>query len=393
MANKYIQIHTITGYSTVLLNRDDSGMAKRMVYGGGTRTRASSQFVKRKLRVAEGEASLANLGGVSVRSRFTFSRAIAAPLVEEGLGEDAVVAATLGLMNAIYGKSDSKVEKEKKAAAKEAASGETPKKKTADELLKRDELIILGRNEIEYLKSLVRDFLAGSEVVADVEKAVAEFVADKGVKERLTAMKNTSLDMAAFGRMVTGDFLSSMDAAVHVAHAITIHSQHSEVDFFTAVDDLGGEQKDSVAHVGETEVNSPLLYGYYVIDWNQLVENLSGLDDAETVAKEMVARIIELASTQVVGAKKGSTAPYSTADFLMVEVGSAAPRTLAEAFRKPTAGTLEDGVKALASYVNKKDELYGNTAKRSVMSMVDVEINDAITVNLAGIKSATVDAI
>lgn len=392
MANKYIQIHTITGYSTVLLNRDDSGMAKRMVYGGGTRTRASSQFVKRKLRVAEGESSLLNLGDVSVRSRFTFSREIAAPLVEEGLGEDAVVAATLGLMNAIYGKSGSKIEKEKKAAAKAVALGDT-QKKSADDLLKRDELIILGRNEIEYLKSLVREFLASSEEVADVEKAVADFVADKGVKERLAAMKNTSLDMAAFGRMVTGDFLSAMDAAVHVAHAITIHSQHSEVDFFTAVDDLGGEQKDSVAHVGETEVNSPLLYGYYVIDWNQLVENLSGLDDAEATAKEMVARIIEMASTQVVGAKKGSTAPYSTADFLMVEVGSAAPRTLAEAFRKPTAGTLEAGVEALASYVNKKDKLYGNTAKRSVMSMVDVEIGDALTANLAGIKSATVEAI
>ena len=35
---KFIQIHNLHGYSSVLLNRDDTGLAKRMTYGGKTRT-------------------------------------------------------------------------------------------------------------------------------------------------------------------------------------------------------------------------------------------------------------------------------------------------------------------------------------------------------------------
>lgn len=394
MSNKYIQIHTITGYSTTLLNRDDAGMAKRMTYGGSVRTRTSSQSIKRKMRVAEGSSSLSALGDLSVRSCHVYDRLVAGSLIEQGLDETKVYLATLALMNFIYG---NKVEAEDDASKKD----DKPKKKkvveekSLQEQLVRKELVIYGRNEIEYLKSIVSEFtpLIVDNDIRKVQPAFNDFAALKKLKKNLSGINNTSLDMAAFGRMVTGDCLSTMDAAVHVAHAITIHAQHSDVDFFTAVDDLGTKQDDSVAHLGETEINSPLLYGYYVIDWNQLVENLIGLDDPEATAKEMVSRIIELASTQIVGAKKGSTAPYSTADFLMVEVGSSAPRTLAEAFRKPTAGTLEAGVEVLASYINKKDEMYGNTSKRSVMSMIDVNINDATNSNMAGVKLATIEAI
>ena len=44
---RFLQIHTLTSYPASLLNRDDAGFAKRMPFGDATRTRISSQCLKR----------------------------------------------------------------------------------------------------------------------------------------------------------------------------------------------------------------------------------------------------------------------------------------------------------------------------------------------------------
>ena len=43
---------------------------------------------------------------------------------------------------------------------------------------------------------------------------------------------------ALFGRMVTSDPAANIDAAIHVAHAFTVHQEESESDYFSVVDDL-----------------------------------------------------------------------------------------------------------------------------------------------------------
>jgi len=40
---RFVQIHSLIAYSAALLNRDDSGLAKRLPFGGAMRTRISSQ--------------------------------------------------------------------------------------------------------------------------------------------------------------------------------------------------------------------------------------------------------------------------------------------------------------------------------------------------------------
>ena len=47
---RFLQIHTLHSYPAALLNRDDSGLAKRMPFGGAVRTRISSQCLKRHWR-------------------------------------------------------------------------------------------------------------------------------------------------------------------------------------------------------------------------------------------------------------------------------------------------------------------------------------------------------
>ena len=41
-APRFLQIHTLHSYTAALLNRDDSGLAKRLPYGDTLRTRISS---------------------------------------------------------------------------------------------------------------------------------------------------------------------------------------------------------------------------------------------------------------------------------------------------------------------------------------------------------------
>ena len=87
---RFIQIHTLQSYPAALLNRDDSGLAKRLPFGGVTRTRISSQCLKRHWRMAEDEWSLRSIGApLSVRSREVVERRVAKSVEEAGveLGE------------------------------------------------------------------------------------------------------------------------------------------------------------------------------------------------------------------------------------------------------------------------------------------------------------------
>ena len=64
----------------------------------------------------------------------------------------------------------------------------------------------------------------------------------------------------------------------------------------------------------------------------EIDEWLSESADRE-MAAVVVDHLIHLIATVSPGAKKGSTAPYTYADLLLVEAGERQPRTLANAFR------------------------------------------------------------
>ena len=113
MPYKFVQLHFLTSYPSALLNRDDAGFAKRIPFGGVTRTRISSQCLKRHWRTHEGNHALSTLGVPrSVRSRLTFDRLVADPLIDEGLDEVLVIGATETILKEVLGQS----EKAKKAA-------------------------------------------------------------------------------------------------------------------------------------------------------------------------------------------------------------------------------------------------------------------------------------
>ena len=168
---------------------------------------------------------------------------------------------------------------------------------------------------------------------------------------------------------------ANVDAAVHVAHAFTVHSEESESDYFTVVDDLKRTEDDAGAdHIGETELTSGLFYGYVVLDRGTLLNNLGG--DTE-MAGAVASRLVHLIATVSPGAKLGPTAPYGYASWVLVEAGDRQPRSLAEAFREPCTPATRAVAEKAREYLEKVDAAYETGEVRRLMSLEDAAMPGA----------------
>jgi len=391
---KFLQIHTLTSYPGTLLNRDDAGFAKRLPFGGATRTRVSSQCLKYHWRNFEGENALHDVEEFepTFRSRETFQRKLARPLIDEGYPESLVLGGTGVLKKILLGES-----KTTKANIKKLIDPSIVKKKYNPwDDLKTGQLTVFGAPEMRHLRELLKTKIAEMkdefqifwEHDVDIDETIVSEAADelmdfpKDELENLEGLKSASgLNAAMFGRMVTSQILSRGNAAIHVAHAFTTHEEESESDYFTVVDELRRDEPEESgelgsAHINSTELSSGLFYNYVVLDIPLLISNLEGVERSDweeadkTLAAEVAKRLIHIITTVSPGAKLGSTAPYSYAQCLFVEAGNSQPRTLANAFQQPVSknhnGILANSYHALASYITDMDHMYGNSTERKL---------------------------
>lgn len=245
----FLQIHTLTSYAAALLNRDDAGLAKRIPFGNSERLRVSSQCLKRHWR----QNLLSHLEMASgIRTRHVFSRAIFDNLRERGLDqEQALVAATTlkEILMASKEKADDEKDAESGPSKKRSRSSGDHKHDAAEDLM-IEQPILFGRPEVEYLCDLV-DLITRKESAGDVSKAIwMKLTGEPGkpkkrrsekqkdqIRDNFAAMLQaagkdnlaTGIEGALFGRFVTSDILARTDAAVHVAHAFTVHPLDTEV--------------------------------------------------------------------------------------------------------------------------------------------------------------------
>ena len=378
---RFLQIHTLQSYPAALLNRDDSGLAKRMPFGGVVRTRISSQCLKRHWRTTEGTHAIHNVANSSgaIRSRNTVDRAVMAPIKAAGLASDDVLEAVNEAFNVgVYGDKG------------KSETGRQP--------------LLLGLPEVEYLheqatrvcKTYPEDAEGAKNAVdAFFKQSTANFKAFRS-QCRLPA----GIEGALFGRMVTSDPAANIDAAVHVAHSFTVHAEESESDYFSVVDDLQGIDEDAgAAHIGDTELTAGLFYGYVVVDVPGLVSNLEGCPPSEwmnadrEMAGDVVKNLIHLIATVSPGAKRGSTAPYSYADLVLVEAGCSQPRSLANAFRTPVIARVGDASNAMATYLGQLDDVYGLHEVRRVLAVDKCEMPSATHVTLDSLASWSADTV
>jgi len=340
---RFLQIHTLHSYTAALLNRDDSGQAKRLVYGGTSRTRISSQCLKRHWRTAENDPhALQRLAGYvdSFRSRELVTEKVITPL--KGRYSDEVVAALEpAFQKLVYG---DKADKGKKSR----------------------QTLLLGQPELDWLAARAEEIASSASDAKAAGKAVADWVKDKNFK---AMAENTALPggltAALFGRMVTSDPAANIEAPVHVAHAFTVHATEAEDDYFTAVDDLKRDADDSGADtIQETEITCGLFYGYVVIDLPGLIANLGGDQD---LASRVTYNLLHLIAEVSPGAKLGSTAPYGRADLMLVEAGDRQPRSLATSYRKAIPHDLSKAIEALDKRLKEFDAAYDTGEERHQM--------------------------
>jgi CRISPR system Cascade subunit CasC len=330
---RFIQIHFLAAWPGALLNRDDAGLAKRLPFGPATRTRISSQCQKRHWRKADDPRALHALakeaGVEGVRSKIAIEREVTGPL-RGRFADEAVDAVQDAFLAKFYGK-NAKDKQQRQA-------------------------LLFGRPELAWMRAEAERLLTESGGSAGAAKGAAEAWA-KDEKNTLNQLRDqaalsASLEAALFGRMVTSDTRANTDAAIHVAHAFTVHEEQPELDYFTVVDDLSDRalgDDAGAAGVFDTELTSGLYYGYVVVDVPLLVSNLTGCDRRDwagdhdrALAARVVENLVHLVAEVSPGAKKGSTAPYSRAELVLVEAGDRQPRTLANAFRDPVS--LEPGL-------------------------------------------------
>lgn len=379
---RFIQIHTLHTYPAALLNRDDAGLAKRLPYGGAVRTRISSQCLKRHWRVADDAFALARLGvPMATRTRY-MAELVRQRLVEQGVDVERAFATAEALLEALF---DTKADKKKEGA----------------KALQTGQAVLFGNEEIAYLTRRCGDMANSAAESGELKAEITKFLKEE--KKNIEAMKlGSGLESALFGRMVTSDVLANRDASVSVAHAFTVHEAQVENDYFTVVDDFAqAEDGAGSAGIFDAELASGLYYGYVVVDIPQLVANLEGVDpkavfaegtgsDKRALAGKVTQYLLHLIATVSPGAKRGSTAPYDWAKFVLVEAGDWQPRSLAAAFHDPLPLKGPDSIRAraaskLASEVAALDAAYGMATVRRYLALDDVAVPDAERSTLKGL--------
>ncbi|WIX32286.1 type I-E CRISPR-associated protein Cas7/Cse4/CasC [Salinicola sp. JS01] len=328
----FIQLHLLTAYPPSNLNRDDLGRPKTAFMGGARRLRVSSQSLKRNWRTSDLFESAVD-GHKGTRTK-RLGKQMYDRMKKAG-ANDKTAENCVKQIVALFGKASGK--------------GENHEYET-------EQLVHIGPEELTALEKLV-DVL-GSENRLPNEKEIIEVL----------ARRPSAVDIALFGRMLTGDKNKiskySVEAACQVAHAITVHAAEVEDDYFTAVDDLNtGDEDRGAAHIGEAGFAAGLFYLYLCIDRDLLIENLQG---NSALADRAIAALVESAVKISPKGKQNSFGSRAHASYLLAEKGDQQPRSLSAAFLQPVNGEGQavKAIEKLERQAQAFDDAYGPGADR-----------------------------
>lgn len=326
--SRFIQLHLLTSYPPSNLNRDDLGRPKTAIMGGRTRLRISSQSLKRAWRTSEFFSESLN-GHVGTRTK-AMGTEIYMGLVNKGVSE----------------------KKAKEWAKQIAEVFGTCKKASTDNPLQDLDVEQLVHFSPEEQKAI--DGLVAKMATSDTGPTKEEL--------NLLTKKHTAVDIAMFGRMLASSPAYNTEAAVQVAHAVSVHEVAVEDDYFTAVDDLNkGEEDMGAGHIGETEFAAGLYYLYLCINRELLLKNLGGNED---LTKKGLAALVESSAKISPTGKQNSFGSRAYASYILAEKGDQQPRSLSVAFLKPVRGEdiLAESVRQMGEKRTNMEKVYGACA-------------------------------
>lgn len=298
----FVDIHILQSVPPSNINRDDTGSPKTARFGGATRARVSSQAWKKATR--DLFSMYVDSSQLGERTKYAVKIiADRAMKFNEDLQEgDALKKAKEVLKKYCKGKGSSKKE----------LSFDTKDKN------KLSTLIFLSQVEIERLAQCV----IGNEQVENL----------KGKD-----LTRDALDVAMFGRMVATKPELNVDAAVQVAHAISVGRAETEFDYFTALDDRAPEDNAGAAMIETTEFTSSTLYRYAAVDVLHLCENLG----SAMAACRGIETFLRAFALSMPTGKQNSFANRTLPAGIVVELRETQPVSLVNAFEKPVTATAE----------------------------------------------------
>lgn len=344
----FINFHVLISHSPSCLNRDDMNMQKSAVFGGVRRVRVSSQSLKRAMRKSEYYSR--NLGEESIRTKHLSQLR---DKLNERLSDRfsaEIIQKTIKLL--------------------------IDKDVSVDGVVEGDAVAPWAVEEFAWFCERVMN--AEAEGLDD--KALS-----KQLKSSIEAMRKTlvsGLDIALSGRMATSGLMSELgkvDGALAVAHALTTHTVDSDIDWFTAVDDL---QELGSGHLDTQEFSSGVFYRYASLNIGQLQENLGGATREK--ALEIAAHTLQMLATVVPSAKQQSFAAHNLADLALVSFSDLSV-SLANAFEQPVSqkngsGYRAPSIAALLNYWQKVHAGYGLEERCGQFSLSDAAVPAGVTV-------------
>lgn len=228
MKTRTVELHLIQSFPPSCVNRDGNNSPKDCFFGGKRRARISSQCLKRAIR--QNEVFAETVGEeIATRSKRMRNEWLIPWLLESGKSpEDA--------------------------------------EKLADDFRTK-----LAKDDKAKDQTSVALYFGKSELRALLDAYLAE------EKKWQEAADRTSADIALFGRMLAEAPGLNVDAAAQVAHAISTHALSQNMDYWTAADDLKGDDDDAGASmIGLAEFNASVFYRYANVSIPILEKNLGG---------------------------------------------------------------------------------------------------------------------
>ena len=356
----YLDIHAIQTVPPSCINRDDAGRPKTAIYGGANRARVSSQAWKRAIRcMFKDELSDGNPG---IRTTHVVSL-IEKELVKRGFSEEEA--------------RPEAVEALKKAGIKLG----TDKKENLTQAL-----FFISSKQCENLADVVAK--EKGKIVCDEPKEEKKSAKEEKSKYKEALMRDPSIDIALFGRMVADDTDLNFDAACQVAHSISTHAVRNEFDFYTAIDDF--DDNAGAGYLDTSEYNSSTLYRYATVNLLDL-KSMVGSDFADAAV-----RFVEAFIRSMPTGKQNTFANRTLPDLVYVTIRKDQPVNLCAAFEKPIGnekGICEESKKAFAEYAKKVYDDYCNAPVKSfcigdnVLDAQKTNLSDLLTGLSGAIKS------
>jgi CRISPR system Cascade subunit CasC len=322
-----IELHILQSFPVSCLNRDDVGSPKSAVFGGVTRSRISSQALKRAIReFAQDNLPEARFGGERTK---LIVKPLQRALQKHGVLDEKLAEATAHNIAKKFATLDAKSLKE----------GGTPQVAT---------LLFMAPSEIEAIGEKVAELLQSKPTSKDYEKSLDKFCKSAGLVD--------GADIAIFGRMAASLPSLTLEGAAMFSHALSTHKSENDLDFYSAVDDLKPKAEDAGAGmIGTLEFSSAVYYRYAALNLDLLAdaEHLGGFSSEER--QKVVSAFIRATLEAVPGARKNSMNAHVRPSYVLGTYKSVGqPVQLINAFENPIRpkgkGLVDESIEQLKAH-------------------------------------------